>query len=340
MCSIMMALSVVLAFLLDYGLGEAKKFHPLVGFGHLANFIESRLNKRTEQHLCVFKANKSVWYRSNLGLRILGVFAYLIVVMPMVVFVFFLEHLFTPYDIAHMMASSGLVYVCIGWKSLRLHAQAIIKPLSLNPERDNSLPDEARIKARYALSMIVSRDTDALKEKEIAKAATESVLENGADAIFSAVFWFCLLGWPGVILYRLSNTLDAMWGYKSERFLYFGWFSARVDDVLNFIPARLCALSYALLGSSCQAFGCWKDQAAHWKSPNAGPVMAAGAGALNVSLGGAAMYDGQWQSRPILGPQETPLTKADAGSISKACGLITRSIILWCFILLVYDVLL
>ena len=210
-----------------------------------------------------------------------------------------------------------MLYLGMGWQSLLSHAMAIANPL----ENDDMTA------ARQAVGMIVSRDTSELSEEAIASAATESVLENGADAIFSAIFWFCLLGIPGVVLYRLSNTLDAMWGYKNTRFLQFGWCAARMDDVLNYIPARLTALSYTVLGNTAVAIKAWRQQAKTWKSPNAGSVMASGAGAINVSLGGAAVYHGELQQRPALGPVTGK--KPSAASIKNACELVNRTLLLW-----------
>jgi len=172
--------------------------------------------------------------------------------------------------------------------------------------------------ARRAVSFIVSRDTSQLDDEALSKAAVESVLENGADAIFAAIFWFCLFGAPGVFVYRLANTLDAMWGYKNSRFLQFGCCAARFDDILNFVPARLTALSYALCGHTLKALSSWRRQGGSWESPNAGPVMAAGAGALNVYLGGGLGI------LPEQGGQ-----RANAHSIEAACELVNRSLLLW-----------
>ena len=179
--------------------------------------------------------------------------------------------------------------------------------------------------ARERTSWIVSRDVASLDAAGVARAGTESVLENGNDAVFGALFWFVLAGGPGVLLFRLANTLDAMWGYRTERYLRFGWAAARIDDLLNVVPARLTALTYALLGRTWRALACWRDQAAAWDSPNAGPVMAAGAGALGVRLGGAASYHGREEVRPPLGEGRAP----DAASIRAAVALVRRGSLLW-----------
>ena len=133
------------------------------------------------------------------------------------------------------------------------------------------------------------------------KACVELKLENGNDAVFGALFSLMLFGGAGVVLFLLANTLNAMLGYKTERFLRFGWAAARIDDLLNYIPARLTALSYALFGETRRALSCWRKQAPVWESPNAGPVMSAGAGSLGFALGGAAYYHGQLEECPVLG---------------------------------------
>ncbi|WP_292954659.1 adenosylcobinamide-phosphate synthase CbiB [Neptuniibacter sp. UBA847] len=302
------ALSVLIALVLDYFFKEPKRFHPLVGFGNWVSILEKRLRQGSQDKLT---------FLHKVDTKQLGMMAWCIAVIPIVIVGWSVQFSLSQWPIVSAIFGGIVLYLCIGWQSLLGHALAIATPL-----KEGNMVD-----ARQAVGMIVSRDTSELSGEAIASAATESVLENGADAIYSAIFWFCLLGIPGVILYRLSNTLDAMWGYKSERYLQFGWCAARMDDLLNYVPARLTALSYSLLGDSELAFKAWRQQAKTWKSPNAGPVMASGAGAINVSLGGAAIYHGELQQRPALGPEEGEAPSAK--SIEDACELVNHVLVFW-----------
>lgn len=320
---IVLFVAVLGALVLDLLLGEAKRYHPLVGFGSLVLKVEQALNRKKNAKKSEVNSVEKDGYK--ISTRFIGTLAYLLLVVPFVLISWGLDLYFNDNILIQILFSALVLYIAIGWRSLLQHANAISTPLKSGDLKS----------ARQAVAMIVSRDTTSLEEIDIASAATESVLENGADAIFSAIFWFVIAGVPGVVLYRLSNTLDAMWGYKTARFLYFGWCAARVDDVLNFIPARLTAASYAILGNTRLAIQCWKAQGRSWKSPNAGPVMAAGAGALSVSLGGAAPYHGEWQTRPQLGPLPEERIKgerqykATANSIEQACALVNKTVVLW-----------
>ncbi|MFC1747227.1 adenosylcobinamide-phosphate synthase CbiB [Pseudomonadota bacterium] len=287
------ALIVLVALALDALLGETRRFHPLVGFGQLAKYLE-----------------KMIYGDSYIQ----GVIAVIVLLVP-----FTLLAATTQYLAWGDIISALLLYLAIGWKSLDQHAAHVRDALVAG-----DLPT-----ARQRVGYMVSRDTSALDEQGAAKATVESVLENGNDAIFGAIFWFVVASAPGVVLFRLSNTLDAMWGYRNERYLHFGWAAARLDDLLNFVPARLTALSYAMTGNVKQSLRCWRHQGNGWKSPNAGPVMAAGAGSINVSLGGTATYHGKPQVRPPLGQGESPSTK----HIDLALGLIRRSLLLWVLVL-------
>jgi adenosylcobinamide-phosphate synthase len=311
---------ITLALTLDYFLGEPKRLHPLVGFGALADGLEKWLN--TKNGLFSF-ANKDLLLKGK------GVLALSLAIGPIGFMAYSLEQTLAPSAVFSILAGAVVLYLAIGWRSLIEHAKAISTHLILGDLSG----------ARVAVSRIVSRDTQALNEQEIATAATESVLENGADALFAALFWFIVAGIPGVVIYRLSNTLDAMWGYKNPRFLHFGWAAARFDDVLNFIPARLTALSYticaSLNGHTTNAWQSWRQQAGTWKSPNAGPVMAAGAGAIGVILGGSAHYHGQEQQRPVLGAGQPPMAK----SIDDACTLVNYSLALWLIVMAAISIL-
>ncbi len=282
------ALLLVAGVLLDYLLGEARRWHPLVGFGKLAAFIEARLNRK----------------RMRMAR---GALAWALTVLPLVALSCWLPGL-----AGHLV----LLYFCLGLRSLRDHNLPIAAAL----ERGDLAS------ARLLTARIVSRDTASANEADLAKASAESLLENGNDAVFGTLFWFAIAGGPGALLFRLANTLDAMWGYRNARFARFGCVAARIDDLLNLVPARLTALSYVLLANDRKrAWRCWRSQAPAWPSPNGGPVMASGAGALGLALGGSATYDGVAELRPPLGEGRP----AQASDIARAWRLVEATAMLW-----------
>jgi adenosylcobinamide-phosphate synthase len=293
-----LALALLLAagLALDLLLGEARRWHPLVGFGRLAQWLERRLNAG--------------------GWRIArGTLGWTLAVLPLT---FVAGWLCAAKGVAGLACHALLLYLCLGLRSLRDHTLPIHAALA-----EGDLP-----RARWLTSRIVSRDTADADEADLAKAGAESLLENGNDAVFGTLFWFLVGGGAGALLFRLANTLDAMWGYRNTRFNLFGRVAARIDDALNYVPARLTALSYALLAPAAgrvRALRCWRAQAPAWNSPNAGPVMASGAGALGISLGGAAVYDGQVEQRPVLGSGPA----ASAGDIRRAWRLVFHTALLW-----------
>lgn len=297
----MTALTVLVALLLDYLFGEPKRWHPLIGFGCLVTWMEPHLWRRND---------------TKLSARLRGVLAVTLLLTPFIMITVFLAQ----FAVLNYVAAVFLLYLAIGGRSLSQHAMQVYA----------ALQEKNLATARKKTSLLVSRDTRTLDESQLAKATVESVLENGCDAVFGALFWFVIAGAPGVILYRLANTLDAMWGYRNDRYLHFGWAAARLDDVLNFIPARLTALTYAVVGKFQNALYCWHHQGYSWKSPNAGPVMAAGAGALSVKLGGPASYHGKQQQRPQLGLHHAP----QARDIQRAISLVHRGIVLWLVVII------
>ena len=296
------AISVSISLVLDAVLGEPKQAHPLAAFGRWAEKIEHRLygGELTFQ--------QRQWR---------GILAWLVVVMPIVLLVAILDQI----PLLGWLLAVGLLYLALGSHSLIYHARQVVIALQQN---DIEL-------ARERVGMMVSRDTSKLDETAINKATIESVLENGCDAIFGALFWFVVLGAPGVVLYRLANTLDAMWGYRNDRYHAFGWCAAKVDDLLNWIPARLTAASYAMMGNLVQSIACWQQQASQWSGRNAGTVMASGAGALLIRLGGNAVYHGKEEQRAELGTGAEP----QVHDIERAIGLVQRSTWLWVIVLFV-----
>jgi adenosylcobinamide-phosphate synthase len=206
----------------------------------------------------------------------------------------------------------------VGSRSLHLEASRIRAHLTAN-----DLPG-----AREALPALCGRDPSELDEKGIARAVVESVAENSSDAFVAPLWWGAVAGVPGLVAYRAVNTLDAMVGYRSARYERFGWASARLDDVANWVPARLTALltvacAPVVGGSSGAAVRAWRRYGSRHPSPNAGRCESAFAGALGVTLGGVNTYHGVTESRPELGdgPAPEPDDIARAIRLSRAITL-------------------
>lgn len=293
------AIAILAALILDRLFGEPKYWHPLVGFGKLAQFVESRIN------ISDIPDSKQ---------KLLGFFSLTLLVIPLTGTTAYISHRYNSYFIFEVL----VLYLAIGARSLVEHAQRVADALLLKRTDD----------ARIFTSHLVSRDTDKMTETDMSRATIESTLENGNDAIFAPLFWFAIGGAPAVLFYRLCNTLDAMWGYRTTRYIHFGWASARLDDVLNYLPARLTALTYACLGHFQTALQCWRTQASKCKSPNGGPVMSSGAGALALQLGGPTVYHGKLEDCPVIGCGERP----HAPDIMQATRLVQRGSGIWLLI--------
>ena len=209
-----------------------------------------------------------------------------------------------------------LAWPLVALRSLHDHVAAVAKPLQAG--------DIAG--ARDAVSRIVGRDPAALDEAGIARAAIESLAENASDGIVAPVFWGALFGLPGIFGYKAINTLDSMIGHRSERHEAFGWAAARIDDVANFIPARLTGFLFVLLAPRrSEALSCMTRDARRHRSPNAGWPEAAMAGALCVRLSGPRIYHDSISNEPWLnGGARDPL----AADISHALTIYRRAMLL------------
>ena len=303
---------ISLSLLLDQLLGEPKRYHPLVGFGNCANYLESKLNTNPTA-------------RSAFTLGLLCV---VILVLPLSTLVFIITSLLDSYGFLFALL---ILYLTIGLKSLLQHSSQVAQ--ALNDDNDADTSHVKLERARHLTSRMVSRDTAMMNEDEMTRATIESTLENGCDSTFAVIFWFAVGGAPMAIFYRLVNTLDAMWGYRTQRYELFGKSAAKLDDILNYIPARLTALSYAICGDAREALKSWREHAKKLSSPNGGPVMTSGAGSLNIKLGGPASYHGEVIEKPVFGGQH----QTDKQDISRANTLIVKAVVVWCIGLLLLS---
>ncbi|HEV3025727.1 MAG TPA: adenosylcobinamide-phosphate synthase CbiB [Pirellulales bacterium] len=232
--------------------------------------------------------------------------------------------LFTTVIVAGTWAvAASLVVAATAWdwraglaaQALLLYTTLAARDLDVESGRVyRALADRDLVAARGALSMIVGRDTQLLNEAEVVRAAVETVAESSVDGVVAPLVFALVGGAPAAMAYKAVNTLDSMVGHRDERYIRFGWASARLDDLVNFVPARLARLLYPLASLACgyDAVRTWRVA---WRdggkspSPNAGISEAAVAGALGVRLGGTNFYDGVACVRPYLGESLVPLDR-------------------------------
>lgn len=297
---------LISAYLLDIFFAEVKRFHPLVGFGLLATKLECTLNSPLK-----VSENTNKWFS-----RLLGTLSWIILCIPLPL----LYYYFHQNILIYWCLDAVILYFTVGLKSLRLHAEQILQPLEKNDLTS----------ARHFCGYLVSRKTEDLSEQDISRATVESVLENGHDAAVASFFWFVIGGAPFVILHRIANTLDAMWGYKNQRFLDFGWCTARIDDLLGWPSAKITALLYACqtnfsLSQMTNALKNGYQQSQAYKSLNGGWVMATGATVLNFTLGGTSSYHGKEVRSPTLGCGKAVESK----DIFRSINLVNKSVVIF-----------
>ena len=260
--------------------------HPVVGIGVLISTADQMLNRDS-------------WPAAVR--RAAGVFCLLVIIAGLSLLCRLIVSCL-PSGWAGIGLTAILAWPFLAAKSLSAHVQAVAVPLQAG-----DLPA-----ARQAVSMIVGRNSEQLDQPAIARAAVESLAENTSDGVTAPLFWGVLFGLPGLVVYKAINTADSMIGYRTKKHQAFGWAAARLDDLVNLIPARLTGLIYALLAQApVHALTVMVKDAPGHRSPNAGWPESAVASALGIRLSGPRLYDGVASSDPWLneagrdpGPQD------------------------------------
>lgn len=294
---------LVLGWVADQVLGDPRRWHPVAGFGQLAARLEDRLYADDRGRGVVFE---TVLVGGTIGLGCA------------------VQRAVRGRPGWGVVATAAATWAVLGGRSLAREAEAIADLLEAD--------DLAGARARVA--NLVSRDPESLDADGVARAALESVAENTSDAVVAPLCWGAVAGVPGLLAYRAVNTLDAMVGYRTERYRNFGWAAAKLDDLVNWLPARvsgaLATLAAPLVGGDpAQAARAVREQAAAHPSPNGGVVEAAFAGALGVTLGGRNTYFGVEEDRGELGagpaPRPADLARANrlASAVSAGAMLVT-----------------
>lgn len=296
------------AFILDCLFGDPRwLYHPICAIGTLIGKLE--------------KAIRRVFPRNPKG-EIAGGFLEVLIVLlfsggvPLGI----LYLAYRLYPVAGILLETFWCYQLLAAKSLKTESMNVYRAL-----REGTLAD-----ARYAVSMIVGRDTQELSEEGVVKAAVETVAENTSDGVIAPAFYMLLGGAPLMFLYKGINTMDSMLGYKNDKYLYYGRCAAKLDDAANYIPARLSGILMAAAAvfaglDSRKAFSVYRRDRRNHASPNSAQTESAMAGALGVQLAGNACYFGKLYEKPTIGDPERPV---EAEDIRRACRLMYGTSIL------------
>lgn len=277
-------LPLVAGVILDKILGDPAGLpHPVVGFGRLIGFFEHRWNKGT-------------------GRKRKGIWAVLILVAGVYLVSWGLMHFcFSVNDWLGMAVASVLIFFCLAGKALIDEVRMVFEALDVSLD-----------KGRYQVSRIVGRDTARLSGQEVRTAALETLAENLSDGVIAPLFWYFVLGVPGMFTYKMINTLDSMIGYKNERYRDFGCFAAHLDDIANYIPARITAFLMVLVSGRLSLLSFVRQYGRKHASPNSGYPESALAGILDCRFGGPHDYFGETVYKPYIGENDRLLDTKDA----------------------------
>ena len=286
----MYPLSVFIAWLLDKLFGDPVWLpHPVVLFGKTIALGEKHLNRGT--HRCLKG----------------GILAVVLILLTFLFTHWLMRFLFSLHPFAfYLMVVLGVFFGLAGTTLIR-EVRATFIAL------DHSLAEGRRQVAR-----IVGRDTSQLSAQEIRKAALETLAENLSDGVVAPLFWFILLGVPGMMTYKMINTLDSMIAYRTERYREFGTVAARIDDVANYLPARLTAFLMVMVAGRPHLLRYVSKYGNHHASPNSGYPESALAGILNCQFGGTHSYFGEVIEKPTIGYNDRPLNSSD---MERACRI-------------------
>jgi adenosylcobinamide-phosphate synthase len=285
------AVGLLLGVAADGAFGDPRRGHPVAGFGKLAARLERTLYR---DHKLPGVVHAAVLTAAPVALGVLA------------------ERAGRGRPVVQTVTTAAATWIVLGGRSLATEGAAIGRELDAGE----------LAAARERLPALCGRDPSTLDADGLARAAVESVAENTSDAVVAPLLWGAVAGVPGLLGYRAANTLDAMIGYRSPRYRRFGWASARLDDIVNLLPARLAALltvvGAPVVGGSWRgAWETWHSDAAAHPSPNAGRVEAAFAGALEIRLGGRTSYAHGVEERPVMGEGRMP----DSGHVTRAVEL-------------------